>query len=82
MAWCIDILLCKFYITIVFCFVFMTSVNQQTYCILLWLSPYPWVVPVNGYIEINTWMNEWESEWVSKWISEWVNEWVSEWVSE
>jgi len=29
---CIDILLCKFYITIVFCF--MTSVIQQIYCIL------------------------------------------------
>jgi hypothetical protein len=35
MAWCIDILLCKFFITIVFCFVFMTFVIQQIYCVLL-----------------------------------------------
>jgi len=60
MAWCIDILLCKLYIIILLCFVFVTSVIQQIYCIL-WLSPHPWVVPVNVYMEKkkNTWMNEW-----------------------
>jgi len=33
-------------------------------CIILWLSPHPWDVPVNGYMEVNTWMNEWMREWI------------------
>jgi len=58
MAWCIDILLCKFYIKIVFCFYDNCNSKDIMY-IILWLSPHPWVVLVNGYMEINTWMSEW-----------------------
>ena len=55
MAWDIDNLLCKFHITITYDICNSTDIL----CIILWLSSYPWVAPVNGYMEINTWMNEW-----------------------
>jgi hypothetical protein len=41
--------------TIVFGYDFYNSTD------ILWLSPHPWDAPVNGYMEVNEWMNEWLS---------------------
>jgi hypothetical protein len=46
MSLCIDNLLFEFYIQLC---IFMMPVNQQIYCV----SPYPWDVPVEGYMEVN-----------------------------
>jgi hypothetical protein len=59
MAWCIDILLCRFYITIIVCFYDICNSTDILY-IILWLSPHPWIVPISGYMEMNEWMNEWK----------------------
>ena len=53
MTWCIDNLLCKFYIQLLW-----VCNSTDILCILLWLSPHSWDAPVSGYMEVNKWMNE------------------------
>ena len=49
MTWCIEILLCKFYIQL---YDYDVCNSADILCIILWLSPYPWDAPVSGYMEV------------------------------
>jgi hypothetical protein len=41
--------------TVVYCYDACNSTDIL--CVILWLSPHPWDAPVDGYMEVNKWMN-------------------------